>query len=254
MTDGPVYLITAAGRGIGEACARQLAADGARLVLLSPSGSAVALAEELGAAGMTGSITQSSDLAQMVQLAIDTYGRIDGLVINTGILSSSRRKDGSARATGPAFNPFDDTELTHIGDDEWREGFDMMFLSVTRLLQLALPEMRAKKQGSVVVISTFSAPEPRLAYPVASCMRAGVGALLKLYSDRYGREHIRFNAVMPGFIENWDQTDEVIDAIPLARLGHLKEVADTVQFLLSEKSGYITGQSLLVDGGINRNV
>lgn len=190
----------------------------------------------------------------MTAVAQEHYGRIDGAVVNTGILPSSLRDDGSARASGPGYNPEDKTELTEISDADWLAGFEMMFLSVARLAREVAPVFRAQGKGAVVAISTFSAPEPRLAYPVASCMRAGLGALIKLYADRYGREGIRFNSVLPGFIENWDQHDDVMAAIPLARLGALDEVAQTVRFLLSDEAGYITGQSLLVDGGINRRI
>ena len=120
--DAPVYLVTAAGRGIGASCARVLAGAGARLVLLSPSGSAEALARELRCTGLTGSMIDSADMARMVQTALEQYGRIDGIVLNTGILPSSRRKDGSAHATGSAFDPRDQTELTEIDDAAWQEG------------------------------------------------------------------------------------------------------------------------------------
>jgi NAD(P)-dependent dehydrogenase (short-subunit alcohol dehydrogenase family) len=251
---GPVYIVTAAGRGLGAACARRLADDGARLVLLSPSGSAEALAAELGATGMSGSIIDPADLAKLAALAMDTYGRIDGAVVNTGILASSLRGDGSAHASALPFDPADPTDPCAISDEAWLEGFEMMFLSIVRLMRELTPVFRAQGKGAVVAISTFTAPEPRLAYPVASCVRAGLAALVKIYADRFGREGIRFNSVLPGFIGNWDQPQEVIDAIPLARLGDTREISDTVRFLLSDEAGYITGQSILVDGGVNRSL
>jgi len=221
-------------------------------VLLSPSGAAQALAAELGVTGMIGSVTVSGDLARMVKLARDTYGRIDGAVISTGVLASSLRDDGSARASGPAYDPADPTDPTAISDAEWLAGYEMMFLGVVRMVRELMPVLRERGKASVVAISTFSAPEPRLAYPVASCVRAGLGALIKLYADRFGRHGVRFNSVLPGFIENWEQPQQVIGAIPMARLGAAAEVAEAVRFLLSDESGYITGQSILVDGGINR--
>lgn len=252
--DAPVYLVTAAGRGIGAGCARALADAGARLVLLSPSGSAETLAQELGVIGMTGSITVPADLAAFVDLAQRSYGRIDGAVVNTGIVPSSLRVDGTAHASGSAYDPTDMTQVAEIDDADWQQGFEMMFLGVTRLVREMLPVLRDGGGGSVVAISTFTAPEPRVAYPVASCMRAALGALVKLYADRYARDAIRFNAILPGFIDNWDQPQDVIDAIPIARLGTVDEVAGTVRFLMSRDAGYITGQSILVDGGVNRAV
>ncbi len=254
MTTGsePVYLVTAAGRGIGAACARHLAQHHARLVLLSPSGAAERLADELGATGMTGSITAAGDLRRMVNLALETYGRVDGLLLNTGLAPGSIRSDGSAHSTASAYDPEDATDPTAITDEDWQAGFEMMFMSAVRMVREVVPVFREQGKGSVVMISTFTAPEPRLSYPVASCARAALAALVKLYADRFGREGIRFNSVLPGFIENWDQPEEVISSIPLARLGHLDEIAETVRFLLSDRAGYITGQSILVDGGVNR--
>lgn len=251
--DAPVYLVTAAGRGIGAACARLLAASGARLVLLSPSGAAEALARELGVVGLTGSMSKVDDLRRMVASALDNFGRIDGAVINTGILPSSLRADGSSRSAGPAYDPDDQTDLVDIDDVEWLAGYDMMFLSVVRLVRELIPVYRRQGKGVVVAISTFSAPEPRLAYPVSSCVRAGLGALIKLLADRHAREGIRFNCVQPGFLDNWELSHDVIKAIPMARAGRTDEIAETVKFLLSNASGYITGQSILVDGGINRS-
>lgn len=224
------------------------------MVLMSPSGAAEKLAAELGAAGLSGSITNLDDLQAMVDLALSRYGRIDGVVLNTGLAPGSIRDDGSARGSGAGYDPANSADPTEITDDEWQQGFDMMFLVATRLIRLVLPELRRGSGGSIVAISTFSAPEPRLEYPVASCIRAGLSALIKLYADRFAREGIRINAVMPGFIDNWNQPDEVIASIPMARLGRIDEIAQSVEFLLSPRSGYITGQSLLVDGGINRSI
>jgi NAD(P)-dependent dehydrogenase (short-subunit alcohol dehydrogenase family) len=249
----PVALVTAAGRGIGAACARTLAGIGYDLVLLSPSGSAARLAEELGQTGMRGSITNPDDLARMADLALDRHGRIDAVVANTGILPSSIRSDGSATGSGSAYDPTNNASLSDINDAEWRDGFEMMFLSVARLLRLTVPVFQRQGGGAVVAISTFTAPEPRIDYPVASCIRASLTALIKLHADRYGRDGIRINGVMPGYIENWDQPASVVGSIPMSRLGALSEVAETVAFLLSEKAGYITGQNILVDGGVNRS-
>jgi NAD(P)-dependent dehydrogenase (short-subunit alcohol dehydrogenase family) len=84
--------------------------------------------------------------------------------------------------------------------------------------------------------------------------RQGGGAFVKLYADRYGPAGIRMNSVLPGFIETYDVAAETRVQIPLGRAGTVEEVAATAAFLLSDAAGYVTGQSILVDGGITRSV
>ena len=141
-----------------------------------------------------------------------------------------------------------------ISDETWHAGFEMLFMNVVRVLRLTIPIFVEKGRGSVVSISTFAAPEPRLTWPVSSVIRSSLAGLVKLYADRYARHGVRINSVLPGFLENWEQADEVIKAIPMSRRGTLSEVAKTVSFLLSDDAGYITGQNLLVDGGVNRGL
>ena len=230
--EDPVTIITAAGKGMGEAIARLLHSEGHQLVLMSNSGGAVALGEELGCAGVTGSVVEPNDLERLVDIAVGSFGRIDSVVNNTGHPPSG--------------------DLLTLTDTDWHRGLDLVLLNVVRMARLATPHM--SRGGSIVNISTFSAFEPDLAFPVSSTLRAGLGSFAKLFANRYAPEGIRMNNVLPGFIESYDVNSDTLARIPMGRSGEVTEIAGTVSFLLSDAAGYITGQNLRVDGGISRSV
>ena len=234
MNDGKVAVVTAASRGMGAAVARRLAEDGYRTALMSRSEEVLTLAQELDGTGFMGSVTDPADIQGLVEGTMDAYGRIDALVCNTGHPPKG--------------------DLLTISDSSWHDGLDMVFLNVVRMARLVTPHMEAWGGGSIVAISTFGAVEPSLSFPVSSALRAGLGAFVKLYAERYADAGIRINCVLPGFIDSYEVDEATRAQIPLGRAGFTEEVAGTVAFLLSEDSGYLTGQSLRVDGGITRSV
>ena len=234
MATGKVAIVTAAGRGMGAAIARELATGGYALALLSPSGAAAQLADELGAIGLTGSVTEPADLQRLVNATLERHARIDAVVNNTG--------------------PVPKGELLDHDDDAWHASLDMVLLNVVRMARLVTPVMRAQGGGAIVNVSTFSAFEPSLDYPVSSTLRAGLGSFTKLYAERYAADNIRMNNILPGFIDSLPHGGDKAAKVPMRRIGTVAEIAKTAAFLLGDGAGYITGQNLRVDGGLTRGV
>ena len=229
-----VALITAASRGMGAACSRELAARGYKLALMSRSEEIHALADELGASALQGSSDSAADLQALVTLAMDSYGRIDAVVNNTG---------------HPKKGP-----LLELTDTDWHAGLDLLLLNVVRITRLVTPIMRAQGGGSIVNISTFAAFEPTARFPISATLRAALGSFTKIYADDVAKSNIRINNVLPGYVDSIEQNESTVAQIPMGRQGTKEEIARTVAFLLSEDAGYITGQNLRVDGGITRSV
>lgn len=229
-----VAIVTAAGKGIGAAIAKALIESGYQVSLMSNSGGAVALAEELGGIGMTGSVTELDDLKKLVDATMEKYGRIDAVVNNTGHPPKG--------------------DILAISDDDWHLGLELLILHVARMARLVTPIFEQQGGGAIVNISTFSAFEPDPAFPVSSSLRAGLAGYTKLYADRYAEAGIRMNNVLPGFMDNYPESAEIVEKIPMKRYAKVEEVAKTVRFLLSEEAGYITGQNIHVDGGITRSI
>ena len=234
MSENKAAIVTAAGKGMGAAIARELAADGYAVSLLSVSDAAVELAKELGGIGMSGSVTNPADLATLVQRTTDSFGRIDAVVNNTG---------------HPPKGP-----LLDISDEQWHAGLDLAVLNVVRMARLVTPIMQAAGGGAIVNISTFAAYEPDPGFPVSASLRAALGSFAKLYADTYAADGIRMNNVLPGFIESYPVDENTVARIPMGRAGTVGEIAKTVAFLVSDGAGYITGQNIKVDGGITRSV
>lgn len=234
MTNKPVTLITAAGRGMGAAIAHELAAAGHDLALMSPSGAKETLAQLPGAVGLAGSVTDPADLQKLVDLAMQKFGQVDGVVNNTGHPPKGK--------------------LLEISDADWHTGLDMVVLNVVRMARLVTPIMQAQGGGAFVNISTYAAFEPEAAFPVSAALRAALAGFAKIFADEYAASNIRMNNILPGFIDSYPETDALRDRIPMRRFGKVSEIAKTARFLLSADAGYITGQNIRVDGGITKSV
>ena len=235
MSDQKVAIVTAGGSGMGADAARQLAQDGFKVAILSSSGKGEALAGELGGVGVTGSNQSNDDLKRLVDLTLETWGRIDVLVNSAG--------------HGPR------APILELTDEQWHGGMEVYFMNVVRPTRLVTPVMQTQKSGAIINISTFAAFEPDPVFPTSGVFRAGLAAFTKLFADKYAADNIRMNNVLPGFIDSLPEKEAFRARIPMGRYGNSRrEIASVIGFLASEGGGYITGQNIRVDGGITRSV
>lgn len=228
-----VCIITGAGRGIGAAIAREMAARGYALALMSPSENCEKLAAELGGVAQRGVAQSEEDQQALVALAMRTYGRIDAVLNHTGHPPKG--------------------DLLSIPDEGWALAHEMVVTSVIRMARLVTPVMETQKSGAIVNVTTYASHEPSLLFPASCTYRAAVSSFTKLYADRYGPAGIRMNCLAPGFTDSLD-VGRFAEQTALKRIARVDEQAKAAAFLLTDESSYITGQTLRVDGGLTRHV
>lgn len=235
MSNQPVAAIVGGGSGIGADAARLLAERGYRVAVMSSSGKGEALGQELSGIGFTGSNLVVADLEAFVAKIMAQWGRIDAVVNCTG-----------HGPKGP---------VMEISDEDWHLGMDYYMLNVVRMARLVAPVMAAQDSGgSIVNISTFATFEPDPDFPTSAVFRAALAGYTKLFADKYAAQNIRMNNVLPGFIDSLPEKPDRVARIPAGRYARVRELSETVAFLASPASSYITGQNLRVDGGLTRSV
>jgi NAD(P)-dependent dehydrogenase (short-subunit alcohol dehydrogenase family) len=222
-------LITAASKGIGAAIARRLAEDGYRVGLLGRSEAVEALAAELGGFAVRGDVTNPADIAALIDRARAETGRIDVVVANTG--HAAKKK------------------LLDLDDADWHAALDIFLLPTVRLLRGARAELEQSK-GAVIAISSFAASRADPDFASSSVLRAGLSAYVGVAARTLAGAGVSVNAVAPGFVDSLPSTPERLARIPAGRYAEAAEIAATVAYLASPAARYVTGQTLVVDGGL----
>ena len=247
MTDqrltGEIALITGASRGIGAAICDTLAANGATVVGTATSASgAAAITERLQTAGVIGSgmqldVTDADASQACVAAVLEQYGPISILVNNAGVTR--------------------DNLFMRMKDDEWNDVIATNLSSVFRMCKLVIKPMVKARKGRIINISSVVGITGNAGQVNYAASKAGMLGMTRSLARELGSRSITVNAVAPGFIESdmtdslaVEQKDKLKGEIALGRLGNPADIAKTCLFLASEDAGYITGQTLSVNGGM----
>jgi 3-oxoacyl-[acyl-carrier protein] reductase len=254
-----VAIVAASSKGIGRAAALALAAEGSHLALCARDGDALekvaeAARGQYGVRVYTDTFDVADDLRvrQFVEATHQRFGRIDICITNAG---------------GPPAKAFLETEMA-----EWDLGYQLNLRSIVSFAQAVLPYMQERRWGRIVTITSVSVKQPVPELVLSNSIRAGVLGLVRSLATQFGPDNITVNNVGPGYtatarMKELAQTNasktamsaadyeaQIAKSIPLGRLAQPEEIADVIVWLASERASYVTGQTVLVDGGVYRGL
>lgn len=256
---GRVAIVAASSQGLGKAVATGLAREGSKLALCARTEATLqATAEEIRRAAGVEVLAKKVDVTvyeQVRDFVAETaqhFGRVDICVTNAG---------------GPPAKPFDATTI-----EDWKNGVNLNLMSTLYFAREVLPRMRERRWGRLITITSASVKQPIDSLVLSNSVRSAVSGLVKSLSNEYAKDNVLVTNVCPGYTQTARLNelssklaaaegvtpqqihDRWAGMIPLRRLGQPQEFADVVVFLASERSSYVTGVSIAVDGGFVKGI
>ena len=245
---GKVAVITGSTRGIGLAIAERMAEHGAKVVISSRKADVCeAVAKEINerfgagtAAAVAANISSKENLQNLVDEANRIYGQIDVLVCNA--------------ASNPYYGP-----LAGISDDQFRKILDNNIVANNWLISMVVPQMIARKDGSIIIVSSIGGLKGSTILGAYAISKAADMQLARNLACEYGPHNVRVNCIAPGLIKTdfaralWEDEARLKQrcaTTPLRRIGEPHEIAGAVAYLASDASTFMTGQTIVVDGGV----
>ena len=240
-----VAVVTGSSRGIGKAIAEAMAAAGAKVVISSrKAGPCQAVADAINAGGgeamaLACNISEKAQLRALVDGTIERWGRIDALVCNA--------------AVNPYFGP-----LAEITDEAYDKTMNTNLRSNLWLCNMVIPQMATRGGGAVILISSIAAFKGHGNLGVYALSKAADNQLARSLAVEWGRSNLRVNCIAPGLVRTdmaralWEDPDRLAQALesyPLGRIGEPEDIAGAAVFLASRAGNFVTGQTLVIDGG-----
>lgn len=236
--NGKNALIFGSTGGIGKSIAISMIAEGASVYINGRTeDKCQSVAKEIGAAGFYhGDLSQEKVARKIIDRFLADNKKIDIIVTNTG---------------GPKKGNFSEVTI-----EQWKNDYQSLWLSVVESLQAALPSMTENKYGRVLMVTSIAAKEPLPGLTTSNGLRAGLEGLAKSMANEYSKDGITFNLLLPGYT-NTDRIkalnlseEQIKEMVPAGRLAEPEELANLATYLSSPLAGYITGQSIAIDGGV----